>query len=80
MLLYRIGAYLDVAYATVNRGETAVQRLAGQGGDLGGMHSLYIGLGSLDPTAAGFVAGRASYTVAFAGCLVVAVVLILTGE
>ncbi|WP_233571955.1 MFS transporter [Halosegnis longus] len=52
-------------------------------GDLGGMRSLYIGLGSLGPTAVGFVAGRADYAVAFAGlagCLLVAVALILTGE
>ena len=52
-------------------------------GDLGGMRSLYIGLGSLGPTAVGFVAGRASYAVAFpalAGCLPAAVALILTGE
>ena len=52
-------------------------------GDLGGMRSLYIGLGSLGPTAVGFVAGRANYTIAFAGlagCLLAAVTLILTGE
>ena len=53
------------------------------GGDLGGMRSVYIGLGSLGPTVVGFVAGRASYRVAFAGlvgCLLVAVALVLVGE
>lgn len=43
-------------------------------GDLGGMRTVYIGVGSLGPTYIGFVAGDASYGVAFsglAGCLAV---------
>lgn len=44
------------------------------GGDLGATRTVYIGLGSLGTTYVGFVAGRASYEVAFTGllaCLVV---------
>jgi len=37
------------------------------GGDLGGMRTIYIGLGSLGPTYIGFVAERGSYTLAFGG-------------
>jgi MFS family permease len=37
------------------------------GGDLGGMRTVYIGIGSLGPTYVGFVGGIESYTVAFAG-------------
>ena len=37
------------------------------GGDLGGMRTLYIGVGSLGPTYVGYVGGAANYTVAFAG-------------
>lgn len=37
------------------------------GGDLGGMRTVYIGLGSLGPTYVGVVAGMSSYTVAFLG-------------
>lgn len=37
------------------------------GGDLGGMRSIYIGLGSLGPTYVGFVGEIESYTIAFVG-------------
>lgn len=50
------------------------------GGDLGAMRTLYIGLGSLGPTYVGFVAGRASYGVAFGGlatCLAVSSFVLL---
>lgn len=40
------------------------------GGDLGGMRTLYIGVGSLGPTYVGYVGGAANYTVAFAGLTV----------
>lgn len=45
---------------------------ASMGGDLGGMRTVYIGVGSLGPTAVGLVADAASFTQAFAalvGCL-----------
>jgi MFS family permease len=51
------------------------------GGDLGGMRSVYVGLGALGPTAVGTVGGVASYAVAFAGlvgCLLVAAGLVFT--
>ena len=51
------------------------------GGDLGGMRSVYIGLGALGPTAVGTVGGVASYAVAFAGlvgCLLLAAGLVFT--
>ena len=51
------------------------------GGDLGGMRSVYVGLGALGPTAVGTVGGIASYAVAFAGlvgCLLVAAGLVFT--
>jgi MFS family permease len=52
------------------------------GGDLGATRTVYIGLGSLGPSYVGFVAGRSSYTIAFAGllaCLLVSgsIVLVL---
>lgn len=50
------------------------------GGDLGGMRTIYIGLGSLGPTAVGAIADYADYTIAFAGlvgCLLVSGVVIL---
>ncbi|MFA9518591.1 MFS transporter [Halopenitus sp. H-Gu1] len=53
------------------------------GGDLGGMRTVYIGIGSLGPTYVGFVAGIASYTAAFAGlvgCLLVSAGLIVAYE
>jgi MFS family permease len=39
------------------------------GGDLGATRTVYLGLGSLGPSYVGFVAGRISYDVAFAGLL-----------
>ncbi|MFC7177599.1 MFS transporter [Halosegnis marinus] len=50
-------------------------------GDLGGMRSVYIGLGALGPTVVGAVGGFAGYGVGFAGlaaCLLVAGALVLT--
>lgn len=50
------------------------------GGDLGGMRSVYIAVGSLGPTVVGLVADVASFTHAFAvlaGCLAVSAVLVL---
>jgi len=48
---------------------------ASMGGDLGGMRTVYIGLGSLGPTAVGLVADVAGFGLAFialVGCLLVA--------
>ncbi len=50
------------------------------GGDLGATRTIYVGLGSLGTTYVGFVAGRAGYTIAFAGllvCLLVSATLVL---
>ena len=47
------------------------------GGDLGGMRTIYIGLGSIGPTYVGFVAGKESYTTAYVG---VAVCLLLSAS
>jgi MFS family permease len=49
------------------------------GGDLGGMRSVYIGLGSLGPTVIGYVTDIASLTAGFAvlvGCLLIGAVLV----
>ncbi len=40
------------------------------GGDLGGMRTIYIGVGSLGPTYVGYIADLESYTIAFAGLVV----------
>lgn len=53
------------------------------GGDMGGIRTIYIGLGSAGPTYVGFVAGVQSYTTAFAGlilCLSLSVSIIITKE
>ena len=47
------------------------------GGDLGGMRTIYIGLGSIGPTYVGFVAGIESYTTAYVG---IAVCLLLSAS
>ncbi|WP_115863216.1 MFS transporter [Halorussus litoreus] len=50
------------------------------GGDLGATRTVYLGLGSLGPSYVGFVAGRASYTAAFAGllgCLLVSAAIVV---
>lgn len=53
------------------------------GGDLGGMRTFYIGLGSLGPTYVGFVGDVRSYTVAFSGlvvCLLVSASIVAAYE
>jgi hypothetical protein len=50
------------------------------GGDLGGMRTVYIGLGSLGPTVIGAVADVASLTLGFAllvGCLLIGAALVV---
>jgi predicted MFS family arabinose efflux permease len=50
------------------------------GGDLGATRTVYLGLGSLGPSYVGFVAGRVSYAVAFAGllgCLLVSAAIVV---
>jgi predicted MFS family arabinose efflux permease len=50
------------------------------GGDLGATRTVYLGLGSLGPSYVGFVAGRISYAVAFAGllcCLLVSAAIVV---
>lgn len=53
------------------------------GGDLGGMRTIYIGLGSIGPTYVGFVAGIESYTTAYVGvaaCLLVSASIVAIYE
>lgn len=53
------------------------------GGDLGGMRTFYIGLGSLGPTYVGYVADIESYTIAFVGlvaCLLLSASIIAVFE
>jgi hypothetical protein len=42
----------------------------GMAGDLGAVRTIYIGAGSLGPVYVGYVAGRLSYTTAFAGFVI----------
>lgn len=53
------------------------------GGDLGGMRTVYVGLGSLGPTYVGFVAEIWSYSTAFiplVGCLLLGAGIVSVGE
>jgi MFS family permease len=53
------------------------------GGDLGGIRTIYIGIGSIGPTYVGFAAGIQSYTTAFAGlvvCVFLSMVILILQE
>jgi MFS family permease len=53
------------------------------GGDLGGMRTVYVGLGSIGPTYVGYVAGVGSYGIAFLGlvaCLLASAGIITANE